>query len=176
MADKRRRRAALAAGAEPRASGVAADVSTWPQHFLDGLQITQRVVRVHPADARLLARADQLALKASRCNTAGPDSVLPVAAWAEAGCLWALELKDRFGDLGTVAVAAVLGVRLEFLAVACRALPFRPVRRFLREVPAGLPLRATVAAGPAQRSTVAVLRSAGYAPHARREPRDRVFT
>ena len=164
--DKGRRRAAKAAGASERMPGTGGGYATtggYPLAFILTLEL-KLVLRRHSAcevggvppalqhatrQSNGLARAAELAARTTQFNT---GVSLPFQKWGEPqdallrlfeslvgsgdGEVWSMSAADRFGDHGTVGVAALDGVarRVLLVAVSCRVLALEPAPVFAAEV------------------------------------------
>jgi hypothetical protein len=157
--DRTRRRAAAAAGARARVAGTGggyAAVGGFPLPFLRTLQLRLTLRCCCGDDSDALARAAELAARATQFNTASAaprDALLArfQQLLAAGGEVWTLAAADRFGDHGTVGVAAldVPARRVDRVVVSCRVLALECAPVFVAEAlraSAGAPgpLRAAV--------------------------------
>ena len=103
--------------------------------FLASLNVQTEILRLQPGAP--LSRVEELFQRTTQCNTTGlKPSVSRLAALAagpDSG-VYAMWVKDRFGDHGLVGAAIVEGCEITGFALSCRVLGLKVDRRFVETV------------------------------------------
>jgi FkbH-like protein len=119
-----------------RQQALAATVSE--SDYLESLNLEHRLGRLEPGDP-LMDRVQELFQRTTQFNTTGRKfSAGELEAHAGEGGVFALHVRDRFGDHGLVGAAVIDGGEIVGLALSCRVLGMGVERRFLRDLLAAL--------------------------------------
>ena len=106
--------------------------------YLQTLNLEHRLTRLEPGDP-LLDRVQELFQRTTQFNTTGRRfSAGELEGHAGRGGVFALHVRDRFGDHGLVGAAAVEDGEIVGLALSCRVLGMGVERRFLQDLLAAL--------------------------------------
>ncbi|HWE44621.1 MAG TPA: HAD-IIIC family phosphatase [Caulobacteraceae bacterium] len=109
--------------------------STDEDAFLASLKVTTDIRRLQKGDP--LGRIEELFQRTTQCNTTGLKPSLArleaLAAGPDSG-VYALWVKDRFGDHGLVGACVVEGPEIIGFALSCRVLGLKVDRRFVESV------------------------------------------
>lgn len=109
--------------------------STDEAAFLASLNVVSDIQRLQPGAP--MARIEELFQRTTQCNTTGLKPSLArletLAAGPDSG-VYALWVKDRFGDHGLVGAAIVEEAEITGFAISCRVLGLKVDRRFVETV------------------------------------------
>ncbi len=116
--------------------------STDEDAFLASLNVKTDILRLEPGAP--LSRIEELFQRTTQCNTTGLKPTVArleaLAAGPDSG-VYAMWVKDRFGDHGLVGAAIVEGCEITGFALSCRVLGLKVDRRFVEFVLADLARR-----------------------------------